>query len=93
MTDKREGSLESISEMKNLNTYWNSDEWCELNWARIKDLSLQEILLQRAHEAVVAQARICLNCPKFTDHVSQSTFSGTILLSDCQWWFAVFDGA
>jgi antiviral helicase SKI2 len=47
---------------------WTYRDWEEVNWRKIKDLSLQNILDARAKEAAEAQNRKCLTCPKFMQH-------------------------
>jgi antiviral helicase SKI2 len=47
---------------------WTYRDWEEVNWRKIKDLSLQNVLDARAKEAAEAQNRKCLTCPKFMQH-------------------------
>ena len=50
---------------------WELDEWNELDWSRIKDLQLRDILTKRNEEATVSQKAKCLQCPQFIKHVSR----------------------
>jgi len=49
---------------------WELDEWNELNWSRIKDLQLRDILTKRNEEGTISQKAKCLQCPQFIKHVS-----------------------
>jgi antiviral helicase SKI2 len=58
------------AEVSKLCASWETPDWDELDWAKIKDLQLRDILDQRKHAADRAQHRECLSCPEFLDHVS-----------------------
>lgn len=47
---------------------WTYKNWEEVDWRKIKDMSLQNLLDARAKEAAEAQNRISLTCPKFMQH-------------------------
>ncbi|KAI9681817.1 MAG: hypothetical protein M1829_000562 [Trizodia sp. TS-e1964] len=49
---------------------WSSLDWDELDWARVKDLQLRNILDSRTHEAELSQTSHCLTCPNFPKHFS-----------------------
>lgn len=49
---------------------WTYTDWDELDWNRIKDLSIRNVLDARKKEAKIAQNSRCLDCPKFLEHVS-----------------------
>ncbi|KAF2425251.1 antiviral helicase [Tothia fuscella] len=51
-------------------TSWTFRDWEEVNWRKIKDLALQNLLDARAKAADEAQNRKCLTCPKFLQHFS-----------------------
>ena len=51
---------------------WNLAVWDELDWARIKDMSVREILEKRKVAAATAQRCLCLQCPDFVKHVSMA---------------------
>ncbi len=48
---------------------WLSDNFEELDWVRIKDLQLRNILDSRRQAAQEASERKCLACPNFLKHV------------------------
>ncbi|QSZ36997.1 hypothetical protein DSL72_009089 [Monilinia vaccinii-corymbosi] len=52
----------------NLCSSWESGAWDELDWSKIKDLHLREILVKRAQEATTAEKASCLQCPSFLKH-------------------------
>ncbi|KAI9700715.1 MAG: hypothetical protein M1836_002084 [Candelina mexicana] len=47
---------------------WTSQEWDELDWARVKDLQLRNTLDERRRAASEAQRGHCLDCPEFLKH-------------------------
>jgi antiviral helicase SKI2 len=47
---------------------WTYRDWEEVNWRKIKDLSLQNLLDARAKETAEAQNRKCVTCSKFLQH-------------------------
>ncbi|KAI9826149.1 MAG: hypothetical protein M1832_000598 [Thelocarpon impressellum] len=49
---------------------WTAPEWGELDWARVKDLQLRNVLDERKRMAELAQGRECIQCPKFLQHFS-----------------------
>ncbi|KAJ9668094.1 Antiviral helicase ski2 [Coniosporium apollinis] len=49
-------------------TSWTNPEWEELDWTKIKDLSFRNILDERRRAAEAAQNKVCIQCPKFTQH-------------------------
>lgn len=52
---------------------WSLSSWDEVDWSRIKDMSIREILDKRRAAAAVAQGAHCLQCPNFVKHVSLPT--------------------
>lgn len=44
-------------------------EWDELDWARVKDLQLRNILDKRREAALAVEQCTCLQCPNFVKHV------------------------
>ena len=50
---------------------WQERAWDELDWDRVKDLQVREILAQRTKMADIAQNATALACPNFLKHVSQ----------------------
>ncbi|TAQ86619.1 hypothetical protein B7494_g5050 [Chlorociboria aeruginascens] len=63
-----EGHTEAIKELGRLFSDWQLDEWNELNWSRIKDLQLRDILMKRIEESTASQKAKCLTCPQFLKH-------------------------
>lgn len=49
---------------------WTSSAWDEVDWSRIKDMSIRDILDKRRAAAATAQGAHCLQCPNFVKHVS-----------------------
>ncbi len=46
---------------------WDADE---LDWSKIKDLKLRELVQKRIEAMAIAQKAECLGCPQFLKHVS-----------------------
>jgi antiviral helicase SKI2 len=57
-------------ELSKLCSTWRSEIWDELDWERVKELQVRDILDKRQSQAVVAQSCQCLSCPQFLRHVS-----------------------
>ena len=49
---------------------WTSPTWDELDWSKVKDLQVRELLVERQKLATIAQNAEALNCPNFVKHVS-----------------------
>jgi hypothetical protein len=49
---------------------WQSDEWNEMDFSRVKDLALRDIIAKRLEEMKITQKGDCLECPQFVKHVS-----------------------
>ena len=49
---------------------WISPTWDELDWSKVKDLQVRELLVERQKMATIAQNAESLNCPNFVKHVS-----------------------
>ncbi|KAI9793449.1 MAG: hypothetical protein M1835_007248 [Candelina submexicana] len=47
---------------------WTSQEWDELDWARVKDLQVRNTLDERRRAASEAQRGHCLDCPDLLKH-------------------------
>jgi antiviral helicase SKI2 len=67
-----EGYKKAQEEVMRLCSSWELDEWNELDFSRITNLHLREILAKRVDDSVVAQKAKCLQCPQFIKHVSHS---------------------
>lgn len=52
---------------------WQSSAWDELDWVKVHDMSLREIIQKREQESKVAQEGRCLSCPQFLKHVSYAS--------------------
>ena len=57
------------AEFGRLSTSWTLSEWEELDWTKVKDLQLRNILDERKREAASAQHRHSVSCPQFLKHV------------------------
>lgn len=53
---------------------WTDHTWDELDWARVKELQVRDILDQRQAQADIAQSCHSLKCPNFLKHVSGAVF-------------------
>ena len=49
---------------------WELDEWNEMDWSKIKEMGLREIIAKRFEASAIAQKAECLKCPEFVKHVS-----------------------
>jgi len=49
---------------------WTSPTWDELDWTRIKELQVRDILEKRQEQATISQTCRCRGCPDFLKHVS-----------------------
>jgi antiviral helicase SKI2 len=49
---------------------WTSPTWDELDWSKVKDLQVRELLVERQKMATIAQNAESLDCPNFVKHVS-----------------------
>ncbi|KAI9745085.1 MAG: hypothetical protein M1818_001363 [Claussenomyces sp. TS43310] len=60
--------IEAKAELARLCTSWESEEWDELDWGRIKDLQLRELLQKRKEEISASENCNCVSCPQFLKH-------------------------
>lgn len=60
------------TELAELSTDWSQSAWDELDWSRVKDMNVRDVLDKRRAAAEVAQSCECLQCPKFVTHVRRS---------------------
>jgi antiviral helicase SKI2 len=65
-----EGSELAKAEISRLCQSWELDVWNEMDYSRVKDLHLRDILAKRIEQSVKAQKASCLRCPQFIKHVS-----------------------
>ena len=47
---------------------WSFSAWDELDWAKVRDLQVLELLSRRFQLAATVQTAQCLKCPKFLQH-------------------------
>ncbi len=55
--------------MLNISKTWDSGIWDEVDFSKVKSLSLQEIIGKRKQEAHIVQATATMPCPNFLKHV------------------------
>ena len=48
---------------------WISTVWEELDWSKVKDLQVRELLVERQKMATISQNAESVNCPNFVRHV------------------------
>ncbi|RDW90671.1 SKI complex RNA helicase subunit SKI2 [Aspergillus mulundensis] len=65
---KKEAMRFADKELSKLCSSWTTPVWDELDWARIKELQLRDILDKRRDQASIAQSCDCLKCPNFLKH-------------------------
>ncbi|KAL2872424.1 armadillo-type protein [Aspergillus lucknowensis] len=65
---KKEAIKFAEKELSNLCALWTTPIWEELDWARIKELQLRDILDKRREKAAIAQSCVSLKCPRFVKH-------------------------
>lgn len=59
---------EAKAELLRVCASWADSAWDELDWSRIKDIHVRDMLDARAKAAVEAQDRCCVQCPQFLKH-------------------------
>ncbi|KAL2012787.1 hypothetical protein VTN00DRAFT_312 [Thermoascus crustaceus] len=65
---KKEAVKFADKELSKLCSSWTSPVWDELDWARVKELQVRDILDRRQAQAALAQSCQCLSCPNFLKH-------------------------
>ncbi|OJJ81640.1 SKI complex RNA helicase subunit SKI2 [Aspergillus glaucus CBS 516.65] len=65
---KKEAIKFADKELSKLCSSWTSPVWDELDWTRIKELQVRDILEKRQEQATVSQTCRCLECPNFLKH-------------------------
>ncbi|KAL4914727.1 armadillo-type protein [Aspergillus aurantiobrunneus] len=65
---KKEAIKFADKELSKLCSSWTTPTWDELDWARIKELQLRDILDKRREQANIAQSCNSLKCPHFLRH-------------------------
>ena len=66
---KRTADIESEIQLTKAFESWKSSYWEELDWSRIKLLSIRDTLESRKRELSRAEGAQCLLCPNFVKHV------------------------
>ena len=66
-----EGYETGKAELNRLVSSWTGEEWNEIDWTRVKNMQLRELMGQRVELAKTAQKSKCLKCSKLLKHVSQ----------------------
>lgn len=61
----------AIEEILPILSDWSSSCWEELDWFRIKDMTVREILSSRNIAASMAQSPQAMSCPQFASHFEQ----------------------
>ena len=67
---KGEGSYLVHEEVSKVFELWQSPYWDEMDWSRIRELSIREILERRKEERLVIGDARSINCPTFIRHFS-----------------------
>lgn len=67
---KKEAAKFADKELSKVCSSWTNGLWEEMDWARIKELQVRDILEKRQFQAKIAQSCRCLECPNFLKHVS-----------------------
>lgn len=60
----------AVRELTRICGSWELDDWNELDWSKVKELHLRDMLEKRKQEAYLAQKCKSLSCPEFIKHVS-----------------------
>ncbi|RAL11672.1 SKI complex RNA helicase subunit SKI2 [Aspergillus homomorphus CBS 101889] len=65
---KKEAMKFADKELSKFCASWTTPAWDEMDWARIKELQVRDILEKRQEQAAIAQSCRCLQCPDFLKH-------------------------
>ncbi|KAL8790464.1 MAG: hypothetical protein Q9213_000616 [Squamulea squamosa] len=66
---RAEEENEAEIEIQRLCDSWESTVWDELDWNRLRDLNVRDILEARRQRLTEAEAVQCIECPQFVRHV------------------------
>jgi antiviral helicase SKI2 len=71
---KLDAVQKQLVEEEFIKTYssWTFNAWDELDWAKVKDLQIRELLVERQKMATIAQSAESVDCQNFVKHVSTS---------------------
>jgi len=67
---KKEAAKFADKELSKICKSWTTTTWDEMDWSRVKELQLRDVLNKRLAQASIAQSCKCLDCPDFLKHVS-----------------------
>lgn len=56
-------------EVSKLCSSWTTPIWDEMDWDRMKELQVRDVLEKRQEQAAITQSCRCLQCPDFLKHV------------------------
>lgn len=48
---------------------WSSAAYDEVDWSKVQELRVRELLNEKARVAAICQSARCLKCPQFLKHV------------------------
>ncbi|KAL1955256.1 hypothetical protein VTO42DRAFT_8854 [Malbranchea cinnamomea] len=65
---KKEAEKFAHKELLTLCSSWESSAWDELDWSRVKELEIRELLNQRQTQVTIIRSSECLQCPQFLKH-------------------------
>ncbi|RAH86423.1 antiviral helicase [Aspergillus japonicus CBS 114.51] len=65
---KKEAMKFADKELVKFCASWTQPAWDEMDWTRIKELQVRDILEKRQQQAAIAQSCRCLQCPNFSKH-------------------------
>ncbi|KAI5286681.1 hypothetical protein KEM54_006598 [Ascosphaera aggregata] len=68
LTSPKEKQGLAKRELVPLSKQWDHAVWKELDWGRIKELQVREILAEREQQVAVIESSYCLTCPQFLRH-------------------------
>jgi antiviral helicase SKI2 len=57
------------AELAKICASWTLPEWEELDWSRIKELSIRDTMGLREQQLVKIENANCVECPTFVKHV------------------------
>jgi len=63
-----DGAQKAKEDLLNLCKSWSNDEWNEMDFSKVHDMQLRDILAKRVEQAAIAQKAVCLDCPQFIKH-------------------------
>ncbi|KAL8800342.1 MAG: hypothetical protein Q9182_005236 [Xanthomendoza sp. 2 TL-2023] len=67
---REEAEKEAEVELGKIFVSWQSSVWDEIDWNRLRDLSVRDILELRQHRLFMAESVQCIECPQFVRHFS-----------------------